>query len=230
MFKLFTKLREISIKLPPTRVKKTRVDRQSVPGASNLEHLAPESLDPDLAEFAAESPDISGNLFQNNSTEAALVSATAAADTATSVPATTPDPKKSGKLATKKAKSPMLIAVGRTATAVGSTVGKVGATVGKTAGKVGANIAKPFKGEKPLHKTKKFWIGSSLGLGLLTLVGSWIFVDQSVNQYAPTDALSYVRPGTITIKGVNGQILLQTGSSLSVISVTSEVKGYTRVT
>ena len=214
MFKLFTKLREISIKLPPTRVKKTRADRQSVPGASSLEHLPPESLDPDRAEFAAaESPEISGNLFQNNSAEPALASATAAGDAATSAPATTPTPKKSGKLATKKAKSPMLIAVGRTAIAVGATVGKVGVTVGKTAGKVGANIAKPFKGEKPLHKTRKFWVGPSLGLGLLTLVGSWIFVDQSVNQYAPTDALSYVRPGTITIKGVNGQILLQTGNA-----------------
>ena len=214
MFKLFTKLREISIKLPPTRVKQTRGDRQSVPGASSLEHLPPESLDPDRAEFAAaESPEISGNLFQNNSAEPALASATAAGDAATSAPATTPTPKKSGKLATNKAKSPMLIAVGRTAIAVGATVGKVGVTVGKTAGKVGANIAKPFKGEKPLHKTRKFWVGSSLGLGLLTLVGSWIFVDQSVNQYAPTDALSYVRPGTITIKGVNGQILLQTGNA-----------------
>ena len=201
MFKLFTKLREISIKLPPTRVKKARVDRQSVPGSSELEHRAPESVAADLAEFAAaESPEISGNLFQNNAHESILVTNTAG-ESATP-PDTIPAPKKSGKLASKKAKHPILTAASRT-----------GAVVGKTAGKVGATIAKPFKGEKPFHKTKKFWIGSSLGLGLLTLVGSWIFVDQSVNQYAPTDALSYVRPGTITIKGVNGQILLQTGNA-----------------
>lgn len=217
MFKLFGRLKDISIKLPPTLATKTRADRQSVPDASDTEHTDPVSADAELAGFTnVESPEISGNLFQNNSTEPTLVSA-ATGDAATHPPTTTPPKKKSGKLATKKAKSKMLIAARRTATAVGATVGKtaskVGATVGKTAGKVGATIAKPFKGEKPLHKKKLFWVSSGLGLGVLTLAGAWIFVDQSVSQYAPTDALSYVRPGTITIKGVNGQVLLQTGDA-----------------
>jgi penicillin-binding protein 1A len=38
-------------------------------------------------------------------------------------------------------------------------------------------------------------------------------VDRSVSEYAPADALSYVRPGTVTIKGVDGSILLQTGNA-----------------
>jgi penicillin-binding protein 1A len=205
VFKLFARLKDISIKLPSTRVKKTRADRQSVPGASDIEPRDPESIDSELAGFApAEAPEISGNLFQNNAHDSVLVTTTGGVPD--SPPEVTPVPKKSTKSATKKAQHPLLLAAGRTVTGAG-------VVVGKTAGKVGATIAKPFKGEKPLHKTKKFWFGSSLGLGLLTLIGSWIFVDQSVNQYAPTDALSYVRPGTITIKGVNGQVLLQTGDA-----------------
>jgi penicillin-binding protein 1A len=213
VFKLFGKLKNISIKLPPTLATKTRADRQSVPDASDTEHTEPASVSSELAGFASvESPEISGNLFQNNSTEPTLVSA-ATGDAATHPSTITPPKKQSGKSATKKAKSPMLIAAGRTATAVGTTVGKVGVAAGKTAGKVGATIAKPFKGEQPLHKKKLFWVGSGLGLSVLTLAGAWIFVDRSVDLYAPADALSYVRPGTITIKGVNGQILLQTGNA-----------------
>ena len=208
MFKLFGRLKGISIKLPPTLATRTRADRQSVPDASDLEH-ANSAADSELAGFAnAEAPEISGNLFQNNSTEPVLVPAITG-DAATHSSPTTPSGQKSGKLATKKARSPMLIAARRTA----KTVGKVGAAVGKTASKVGTNIAKPFKGEQPLHKKKRFWLGSGLGVGVLALTGAWIFVDQSVNQYVPTDALSYVRPGTITIKGVNGQVLLQTGDA-----------------
>ncbi len=209
MFKLFGKLKHISVKLPPTLVTKTRADRQSVHDASDTEHTDSASASPELAGFANVEPsEISGNLFQNNSTESTVVSA-ATGDGANHSSTITPSKKKSGKLATKKAKSPMLIAVGLTATAVG----KVGANLGKTAGKVGATIAKPFKGDRPLHKKKLFWVGSGLGLGVLTLAGAWVFVDRSVDTYAPADALSYVRPGTITIEGVNGQILLQTGNA-----------------
>ena len=202
MFKLFARLKDISIKLPPTRSKKPRADRQSIPEAKDIEHAAPATVDSELAGFAnVEAPDIPGNPFQTNSTEPTLVSATTG-DPANHSSLASPPPKKSGKLTTKKAKSPILAAFGRTAKAVGATVGKVG-----------VNIAKPFKGEQPLHKKKLFWVSSGLGLGVLTLAGAWVFVDQSVNQYAPNDALSYVRPGTITIKGVNGQILLQTGNA-----------------
>ncbi len=214
MFKLFGRLKGVSIKLPPTLATKTRADRQSVPDPRDLAATDTGSASAELAGFTnVEAPDISGNLFQNNPTEPTLVTAAAASDPDTSSSTTTSAPKKSGKLAAKKAKSPMLIAARRTATAVGKTAGKIGATVGKTAGKVGATIAKPFQGEKPLHKKRLFWVNSGLGVGVLTLVGAWIFVDQSVSQYAPNDALSYVRPGTITIKGVNGQILLQTGNA-----------------
>ncbi len=92
--------------------------------------------------------------------------------------------------------------LGTTATAVGSSLVWAGKTV-----------AKPFRGPKPLHKKRRFWVGSGLAISALTLGGTWLFVDRSVDKYAPVDALTYVRPGTVTIKAVDGTILLQTGNA-----------------
>jgi penicillin-binding protein 1A len=212
VLKLFARLREISGKLPPIGARKPRADRQPQPGATDLNGGNAESGDATLAGFsAAETPptpevlssDISASLYSGNS-EPQLVTSSSG-DAAATLPSADPSPTKSGRLAAKKAKqskSPILRAVGSTVIGIGSTVGRVGST-----------LVKPFQGEKPLQKNRLFWVGSGLGLGVLSLVGAWIFVDQSVMQYAPKDALSYVRPGTITIKGVNGRVLLQTGNA-----------------
>jgi penicillin-binding protein 1A len=202
VLKLFARLRKISVKLPTIGASKPRVDLQPQPEAIDFKREHPAAIDPEPADAAeALSANISANLYSANVPEPVLVPATT--DGATTLP-----PTESGNLATKKAKqvkkaqSPILIALGSSLTAVKSTVGRVGVTV-----------AKPFQGEKPLQKNRLFWVGSGLGLGVLSLAGIWIFVDQSVSQYAPVDALSYVRPGTITIKGVNGRVLLQTGNA-----------------
>ncbi len=206
MLKLFARLRDISGKLPPVGARKPRAARQSQPGAKNLAGENVESPDSELNGFAkgsaASTPDLpasdsSPSLEPDDAQSSTLVTP----ETGDVTTAET----KSGRLATKKAKksrSPILLAVGSTVVAVKSTMGKVG-----------SNLAKPFQGEKPLQKNRLFWAGSGLGLGVFSLVGTWLFVDQSVTQYAPKDALSYVRPGTITIKGVNGRVLLQTGNA-----------------
>jgi penicillin-binding protein 1A len=211
VLKLFARFREISAKLPKTRAKATQADRQPVPGESAVINQDPAGLDSHLAEFttgdpaeAAEVVEVATNSYPAQSIDQTLVPAVGEA-TATNLPPETPaadSSQKSSKLATKKNKSPILKATGRTI-----------AFAGVAAGKLGKRIAKPFKGEKPLHKNRLFWFWSGLGFGTFSCLVTWFLVDQSVSKYAPTDALSYVRPGTITIKGVNGQILLQTGNA-----------------
>jgi penicillin-binding protein 1A len=93
------------------------------------------------------------------------------------------------------------------------TLSKAGAATGASIKFVGSTIAKPFQGEKPLHKKPLFWAGTAVGATSLALGGVWLYVDNSVGKYSPLDALSYVRPGTVTIKGVDGTILLQTGNA-----------------
>lgn len=210
VLKLFARFREISAKLPPTRAHKNQADRQSLPGeevfidqnAAAVDAGSTGSTIETAADLAASSIG-STNQYQSTVPESTLIP-TIAGDTATSSAAATPAKPKSSRLATntKKTRTAIGLAVSRTATAVGVTAGKVGTT-----------IAKPFQGEKPLHKNRLFWVGSGLGLGVFSLAAAWFLVDQSVNQYAPTEALSYVRPGTITIKGVNGKVLLQTGNA-----------------
>jgi penicillin-binding protein 1A len=205
VLKLFARFREISAKLPPTRADKTQADRQPVPGESEVIDQDSVAGESPLAEFTtSDTSEVATNPYQSNPIEQTLMPS-AAGEVATTLPTETSaaaSKQKSSKLTAKKAKSPMRLAVDRTVTAAGVTAGKVGAT-----------IAKPFQGEKPLQKNRLFWVGSGLGLGVFSLAAAWFLVDQSVNQYAPSDALSYVRPGTITIKGVNGQILLQTGNA-----------------
>jgi penicillin-binding protein 1A len=96
--------------------------------------------------------------------------------------------------------------LGTTAVVTASAVGSSLVWAGKT-------VAKPFQGPKPLHKKRRFWVGSGLAISALTLGCTWLFVDRSVDKYDSTDALTYVRPGTVTIKAVDGTILLQTGNA-----------------
>jgi penicillin-binding protein 1A len=214
---LFARLRKLSPKLPLTSADTPREPRQPVAGDADGDGTTPTEQQHNTATESRRrrirggnsSPDVSTNLYPSGAANSNLPTSAASiagnvspsgdlrAEAATA-PATT---KKSSK-ATKKAKSPFLTVVGKTATAVGTT-----------AGWLGTNLAKPFRGPKPLHKNRWFWAGSTLGLGVLGLTGAWIFVDRSVSQYAPAEALSYVRPGTITIKGLNGSILLQTGNA-----------------
>jgi penicillin-binding protein 1A len=218
VLKLFARLRALSTKLPPRRAGKPRENDRTLADTpdfepTNLPSLEPPSIgggvapveNPELSGLngvRAASTDVSANLYSANSNSPESQLPAAARDSGDPLAPTTTSPPKSGKSATKKAKSPILGALGKTATVVGSTMGRVGTT-----------LAKPFQGPKPLHKNRLFWAGSGLSLGLLALTGAWIFVDQSVSQYAPVDALSYVRPGTISIKAVDGTILLQTGNA-----------------
>ena len=200
MLNLFARLKELSARLPLAGAAKPR-ENQPLAGADfdRANHPMSESELTDRAKSGS-SPDLVTNLYSTNNAAITPKLPTAEAGELT-------DPAIVGKGA-KHRKSgdrqqrPVLIAAGKTAKAVGTAVG----TIGKT-------IAKPFQGPKPLHKRRLFWLGSGLGIGCLALAGAWIFVDRSVSEYAPADALSYVRPGTITIKGVDGSILLQTGNA-----------------
>jgi penicillin-binding protein 1A len=108
------------------------------------------------------------------------------------------------------------------ATVVPGATQKVSRVAGAIKGKAAiayqstrATIAKPFQGENPLHKKPLFWAGATLGTTALVAGGAYVFVDQSVSGYNPKDALTYVRPGTIAIKGVDGTTLLHTGNATS---------------
>jgi penicillin-binding protein 1A len=79
--------------------------------------------------------------------------------------------------------------------------------------KTGATIAKPFQSDRPIYKRPVLLGGIGLGTVGLVCGGAWLYVDNSVSQYSPTTALSFARPGTVTIKGVDGTVLLQTGNA-----------------
>ena len=204
---LFARLRKLSTKLSLTSAGKPRDPRQPISGdlngvtapAARRDRIsAIESRRRRIRGGRASSTDIAADLYPTNSptsnlpTSAPRLTQNAASEE--TAPAVTAS-KKSATSIEKRARSPFL-------TAVGTSMGWFGTAV-----------ARPFQGAKPLHKNRLFWAGSGLGLGLLGLAGAWIFVDRSVSQYDPADALSYVRPGTITIKGLNGSILLQTGNA-----------------
>jgi penicillin-binding protein 1A len=199
VLKLFARLRTLSAKLRPFGAGKPRERHQPLAGAQDFEHnhgsIDVSGTAASVTGTRTSSTDITDTLYPGNSIapEPQLLTSDAGELVAPLAPTT---PKKADSSAKeKKAKQPIF------------------GTVSKTAVAVGATIAKPFQGEKPLHKNRLFWAGSGLTVGLLALTGSWIFVDSSVSQYAPVDALSYVRPGTITIKGLNGRVLLQTGNA-----------------
>ncbi len=201
MLKLFARLRTLSAKLRPIGAGKPRERHQPLAGAPDFE---PNRGSIDIGRAASgangswdSSTDVSSTLYPNNSSSPQpQLLASEGGEIVAPLSSTNPAPKKADPSAKeKKANRPIFGNVGKTAVAFGAT------------------IAKPFQGEKPLHKNRLFWAGSGLSVGLLALTGSWIFVDNSVSQYAPADALSYVRPGTITIKGLNGGVLLQTGNA-----------------
>jgi penicillin-binding protein 1A len=210
VLKLFARLKEISAKLPLLSAGKPRDDRQPLAGAADFDGDRLQSLDPEsglTGVHASATTDISTNLYPDRSPsphrptpEDSRVDSSPNGELPASVAAITTQPKPGQ--STKKTRPPIVRAIGKGILAVGATAGKVGTTV-----------AKPFQGPKPLHKKRKFWFGSGLTLGLLALGGAWLFVDRSVSEYAPVDALTYVRPGTITIKGLDGSILLQTGNA-----------------
>ena len=207
MLNLFARLRKLSTKLSLTSAGKPRDPRQPISGdlngvtapAARRDRIsAIESSRRRIRGGRASSTDIAADLYPTNfptsnlPTSAPRLTQNAASEE--TAPAVTPS-KKSATSIEKRARSPFL-------TAVGTSMGWFGTAV-----------ARPFQGAKPLHKNRLLWAGSGLGLGLLGLAGAWIFVDRSVSQYDPADALSYLRPGTITIEGLNGSILLQTGNA-----------------
>ncbi|MFM2302600.1 MAG: hypothetical protein RLZZ135_3, partial [Cyanobacteriota bacterium] len=89
---------------------------------------------------------------------------------------------------------------------------QISGAVGTTIGRIGSVMARPFRGSKSWHKKPSLWAGSGLALTALLVGGAWLFVDRSVSEYKAEDALNYVRPGTISIEGVDGTMLLQTGN------------------
>jgi penicillin-binding protein 1A len=203
VLKLFARFRKLSTKLLPIKVGKLPERHPPLGGTPNFERNIPPSIEVDPSVrtgVRASSLDLATNLYPTNSSNPKLPPLE---PEEISNPETSSSSPKSVKSANqKKVKSPILKTIAKTAIITGATIG----TIGKI-------VAKPFQGDKPLHKNRLFWAGSSLTVGILALAGTWIFVDRSVSQYAPADALSYVRPGTITIKGLDGTILLQTGDA-----------------
>ena len=186
MLNLFARLKEISAKLPFTAAKKPLGNNQPPQPSSPASNRSVKVKLPGLPiRVRASVSEISGDLRQPK--PELIKSAKPGAK----------------KVATaKKSGIPILRTLGTATLALGSGIGWVGSTV-----------TKPFRGSKPLHKNRLFWIGSGLTTGALALTGAWIFVDRSVSDYPASDALNYVRPGTITIQGVNGAVLLQTGNA-----------------
>jgi penicillin-binding protein 1A len=208
---LFARLRGLSAKLPLTGAAKPREHHQPLAGVVDLDRAPERPSEPERSHpnEIGTTPDLSANLYpvgeaslKENSVGTAPPPVPNPGEISTDALVTTPANTPSARGGKPKTASPILQAIGKTAVAVGATVG----IVGKVA-------AKPFQGSHPLHKQRWFWVSSGLGFGCIALFGSWILVDRSVSQYAPIDALNYVRPGTITIKGLDGSILLQTGNA-----------------
>ncbi len=84
-----------------------------------------------------------------------------------------------------------------------------------TAGQAGKVAAKPFKGHRPLQKRPLFWVSLLTGLGMGSLALLWLVVDQSVAKYSMKGPLHFARPGTLTVKAMDGTNLLQLGSDTS---------------
>ncbi len=204
MLKLFARLKEISAKLPlPGANKPRHQDRSALktPDGDLLEPLSSNSSPNLPIQDRASSPEIAANLYPSSSptpTPTTSVAAETPAALVTSNSSSKPVDSSAAKNQKKAKSSP-----------VGATVSNIGSTIGA----IGQAVASPFRGPKPLHKNRLFWAGSGLAVTALSLGGAWLFVDQSVSKYAPVDALSYVRPGTVTIKGLDGTILLQTGNA-----------------
>jgi penicillin-binding protein 1A len=201
---LFARLKELSTKLPLTGADKPRENHQPL-ADRDFEHSHLPAIESEerssRAGINGSAVDNTANLYTNKAAIESNLHSSEAGEGSDSL-VVNKSSATSARPAQKKTKPPVLVAIGKTATAVGSTAN----TVAKI-------LARPFQGPQPLHKKRRFWIGSGLGLSGLVLAGAWIFVDRSVSEYAPVDALNYVRPGTVTIKGLDGSILLQTGNA-----------------
>jgi penicillin-binding protein 1A len=71
-------------------------------------------------------------------------------------------------------------------------------------------VVYPFTGPLKLHRRPWFWLGMGVSAGAIALGYEFHKLDQSLN-YSTTDVFTFVRPGTITIKAVDGTILQQIG-------------------
>lgn len=67
-----------------------------------------------------------------------------------------------------------------------------------------------FTGPRKLHRRPWFWLGVGVSGGAIALGYGFFKLDQGLN-YSTTDVLTFVRPGTITIKAADGTILQQVG-------------------
>jgi penicillin-binding protein 1A len=210
VLKLFARLKEISAKLPGV----TKPEGEDPPTGTpdprliELPPIAPINR-PGLKKWdrssASTTPSNLGSPHPPKPTASTLKSAenvTPDLDPEPNLDSVNPSTTTSAKSTKHKAKTPISGAVGTTIAAVGATMGWIGAVA-----------ARPFHSSQPLHKKSGFWAVSGLALTTLLLGGAWLFVDSSVSQYQAEDALNYVRPGTISIKGVDGTMLLQTGNA-----------------
>ncbi len=198
MLKLFARLQELSAKLLlPGSV---TPDRHGNARIHNRPAIEPESLP--LGSTGAlhdrqQANDVGTNLYPTSTTDVPHL-APKKEEPLASTPTESPPAESSS----PRQQPPLIGAIGTTVT-----------TVGKTVKQVGKTVTRPFRGPKPIYKKRRFWLGSGLAVSALTLGGAWLFVDRSVEKYAPADALTFVRPGTITVKAVDGTILLQTGNA-----------------
>ena len=211
MLKLFARLKEISAKLPgvnkaegedpstgtpdPKLIKLPPIAPVQRPGLKKWDRSAASTTPTRLVLPKPSKPTVTTVTAKENVTD------TDSDPVAPSTPIT-PTSSKSTKSAKTKAKTQISGAVGTTISAVGATIERIGSVA-----------ARPFNRPKSLHKKRGFWVVSGLAVTALSLGGAWLFVDRSVSQYQAEDALNYVRPGTISIAGVDGTMLLQTGNA-----------------
>ncbi len=198
---LFARLKEISAKLPQRAAKEPGKNDDRTPGTTTPASTKPSSKRsvkiklPGLPiKVRASAEEISTDLTQSSSNGNQSDASERKHQSTKSIKPVEP--------VVKPENSPILKSIDSASVTVGAGVGWVGKTV-----------SKPFKGPKPFYKNRLFWLGSGVTGVLLILGGSWLFVDRSVSSYSPEEALNYLRPGTITIKGINGTVLLQTGNA-----------------
>jgi len=76
--------------------------------------------------------------------------------------------------------------------------------------RVSGAVVYPFMGPLKLHRRPWFWLGVGVSGGAIALGYGFFKLDQSLT-YSTSDVLTFVRPGTITIKSADGTILQQVG-------------------